>query len=108
MAELDTVVVLTALPLTADPADFGRALVYEHLAACVTIVGEVQAVYRWQGEVCEEREWQLLIKTSRDRLDELERRIRQLHPYEVPEFIVLSVAQGSPAYLSWVRDSTRP
>jgi periplasmic divalent cation tolerance protein len=108
MTELDTVVVLTTLPVTAEPADFGRALVHEHLAACVTIVGEVLAVYRWQGEVCEDREWQLLVKTSRDRLEELERRVRQLHPFEVPEFIVLTVAHGSAPYLSWVRDSTRP
>lgn len=108
MADADAVVVLTTLPLTADAADFGRTLVVERLAACVTILGEVQAVYRWQGDICEDRERQVLIKTTRERLEALEQRLRALHPYEVPEYLALPVAAGSAAYLSWLRDSTRP
>jgi len=108
MADLEPVVVLTTLPVTADPADFGRTLVMERLAACVTVLGDVLAIYRWQGDVCEERERQILIKTTRDRLGALEQRLRALHPYQVPEFLALAVAQGSGPYVSWLRDATRP
>lgn len=107
MADAEYVVVLTTLPLTEDAADFGRTLVLERLAACVTVLAEVQAVYRWEGEVCEDRERQLIIKTTRDRLEALEQRVRALHPYQVPEFLAVPVTYGSGAYLAWLRDSTR-
>jgi periplasmic divalent cation tolerance protein len=107
MAELDVVIVLTTLPMTADATDVARALVHERLAACVTVLGESQATYRWKDDVCEDRERPLLIKTVRDRLPALEARLRVLHPYEVPEFLVLPVAEGAGTYLAWVRDCTR-
>ena len=107
MTDSNIVVVLTTLPLDADAADFGRILVQERLAACVTILGEATAMYRWQGEVCEDRERQLLIKTSRDRIEALESRVRTLHPYDIPEFVVLPVAHGSLSYLTWVHGATR-
>jgi periplasmic divalent cation tolerance protein len=99
------VVVLTTFPLTADAAGFARILVDERLAACVTVLGEVRAVYRWRGEICEDAERQILIKTTAARLSALEARVRALHPYEVPEFLALPVEAGSEAYLNWVRES---
>jgi periplasmic divalent cation tolerance protein len=102
------VVVLTTLPADADGQAFGRALVDEKLAACVNLLPLMESVYRWEGRIEQETERQLLIKTSRDRLPALWDRVRELHPYEVPEFVVLSVADGNEAYLRWVGDSTRP
>ena len=102
------VVVLTTLPADADGQAFGRALVDEKLAACVNLLPLMESVYRWEGRVELETERQLLIKTSRDRLPALWDRVRELHPYEVPEFVVLSVVDGNEAYLRWVGDSTRP
>ena len=99
------VVVLTTWPLTADASAFARTLVDERLAACVTVLGEARVVYRWHGEICEDGERQVLIKTTAARLSALEARVRALHPYEVPEFLALPVEAGNDAYLNWVRES---
>ena len=106
MAETQCVVVLTTLPADADAAAFGTALVEERLAACVNLLAPMQSVYRWQGRVDREAERQLVIKTSRQRLDALWERVRILHPYDVPEFIVLPIVDGSDAYLRWIGNST--
>lgn len=100
------VVVLTTLPLHADGAAIARTLVSERLAACVNLYGEMTSVYRWEGMVSEEPERQLVIKTRQVLLATLRERLRQLHPYEVPEFIVLPIVDGSEAYLRWIADST--
>jgi periplasmic divalent cation tolerance protein len=102
------VVVMTTLPADADGQAFGRALVDEKLAACVNLLPLMESVYRWEGRIEQETERQLLIKTSRDRVPALWDRVRELHPYEVPEFLVLAVVDGNEAYLRWVGDSTRP
>jgi periplasmic divalent cation tolerance protein len=81
-----------------------EALVGERLAACVNIVGPIRSIYRWQGEVCRDDEQLLLIKTTRQRCESLERRVRELHSYDVPEVIVLPIESGSAAYLSWLRE----
>ena len=106
MAETQYIVVLTTLPADADAAAFGTALVEERLAACVNLLAPMQSVYRWQGRVDQESERQLVIKTSRLRLDALWERVRTLHPYDVPEFIVLPIVDGSDAYLRWIGVST--
>jgi len=77
--------------------------VRKRLAACATIVlGPVQSVYRWKGKVESARERLLLIKTSRKRLAKLQATVERLHSYDVPEFIALPIAAGSPAYLAWL------
>jgi periplasmic divalent cation tolerance protein len=101
------VVVLTTLPADADGEAFGRTLVDERLAACVNLLAAMESVYRWEGRVERETERQIIIKTSRDRLATLWDRVRELHPYEVPEFIVLQVADGNDAYLRWIGESTK-
>jgi periplasmic divalent cation tolerance protein len=84
-----------------------RALVEQRLAACVNLLPGVQSVYRWQGNIEEEGEVTLLIKTTEARYAELEAAIRALHPYELPELIALPVAAGLPAYLHWIRQETK-
>lgn len=79
-----------------------RAVVEEGLAACANVVPAVTSVYRWQGELMEEGEALAVLKTTADVLPELERRVLELHPYEVPEFVTLPVESGSEAYLEWV------
>jgi periplasmic divalent cation tolerance protein len=98
-------VVLTTLGADADAAALARALVQERLAACVNILPAMTSVYRWNGAVAEDREQQLVIKTAPEKLAALEARLRQLHPYEVPEFLVLTTSGGSATYLAWLRDS---
>jgi periplasmic divalent cation tolerance protein len=85
-----------------------RHVVAEHLAACVNVPeSRVNSVYRWKGKVRQAREVLLLIKTSRRRLTKLRAAIERLHSYDVPEFIALPIASGSPAYLRWIDESLR-
>ena len=102
------VIVLTTFPVDEDANTLARTLVSERLAACVNVLPAMTSVYRWKGSVEEDREHQLVMKTTRDRVPALEARLRALHPYEVPEFLVLDVASGSEAYLSWLWESVRP
>ena len=100
-----TVLVLTTLPADADAGAFGRVLVEERLAACVSVLGRLHSVYRWNGAIEEACEQQLVIKTDASVVEALKRRIGTLHPYDVPELLVVPVSDGSEAYMSWVRQS---
>lgn len=80
-----------------------NALVEEGLAACVNRVPLVQSVYKWQGQVCQDGEELLLIKTTADRLQALEARVRELHSYDVPEVMAVPFSSGSRDYLEWAR-----
>ena len=101
------VVVLTTFPSDADGESFARALVDERLAACVNLLAPMESVYRWEGKVETETERQVIVKTSKERLAALWDRVRELHPYEVPEFLVLPIADGNEAYLRWIGDATK-
>jgi periplasmic divalent cation tolerance protein len=82
--------------------------VQTRLAACVNIIsGPIESIYRWKGKVEKARERLLVIKTSANRLKRLEREVRRLHSYETPEFLVMVVAGGSKAYLSWLNESLK-
>jgi len=86
-----------------DSVLIARALVEEHRAACVNITG-VTSFYRWEGEICEDQEQLLIIKTTRDQADAVMSRIREIHSYELPEMIMLQVTGGYPPYLQWICD----
>jgi len=102
------VVVLCTTPNADVGAELGRRLVEQRLAACVNIVPVVRSIYEWQGEVKDDGESQLLIKTTRSRVDELAQCIRKHHPYTEPEIIAVPIVAGSPSYLAWVREQTEP
>ncbi|MGH9314311.1 MAG: divalent-cation tolerance protein CutA [Vicinamibacterales bacterium] len=108
MPSPDYVIALTTLPADADAHSFARTLVEERLAACVNVLPEMTSIYRWEGKVEQEPERQVVVKTSRARLAELRERVRELHTYDVPEFIVIPIIDGSDPYLTWVRESTAP
>lgn len=97
------VVILTTLSASADANAFARTLVSERLAACVNVLPPMTSVYRWKGTLEEDREQQLVIKTTADRVAAIEARFGELHPYELPEFLVISGA-ASEAYAGWLRD----
>lgn len=101
------VIVLTTLEAGADPDGIARTLVEERLAACVQVMPPMTSIYRWKGEVEVALEQQLLIKTTAQRVAALGDRLRTLHPYELPEFLVLD-AVASDAYGAWVRANSRP
>jgi periplasmic divalent cation tolerance protein len=100
------VIVLTTMPGDADVRGFGRTLVEERLAACVNLLPAMESVFRWEGQVEEDTERQVVMKTTRERVPALWDRIRELHPYELPEFVVLPILDGSDAYLRWLGECT--
>ena len=93
---------MTNAPNEALARQMGAELVNLKLAACVNILGPCESIYRWQGQIETAREFPLLIKTTRARYGEVEAAIIRLHPYDVPEIIVLNVNNGWPPYLNWV------
>ena len=82
-----------------------RALVDRRLVACVNDVPGVRSIYRWKGEIHEDAELLLVMKTVSDRLPALTAAIQELHSYDVPELVVLPVEAGSEAYLNWIAES---
>jgi len=104
---MEEILVLT----TADSREIARkiatALVESSAAACVNIVEGIRSVYRWHGELCEENEWLLLIKSTQNCLEKIRSMIRELHTYEVPEVIALSLCGGDPDYLQWLADQVK-
>jgi len=99
------VMVLTTLPVDADAAAFARTLVGERLVACASVLAPMTSVYTWEGKLAEEQERQLILKTSREGVPALWDRVRELHPYDVPEFVVLPIVDGNDAYLRWISES---
>lgn len=85
-----------------------RVLLDSHLIACANIIGPMISLYHWQDAIARDEEYLLLMKTVTTDAPALTERIRQLHPYEVPEIIVLPISDGSPSYLSWIDASVRP
>jgi periplasmic divalent cation tolerance protein len=102
------VVVLTALGAPPDAQRIARALVEERLAACVNIVPGVVSIYRWKGRVEQEPELMLVIKTMAEQVDALKARLLELHPYELPEVVVIPIGGGHGAYLAWLEEQVRP
>jgi periplasmic divalent cation tolerance protein len=101
---MEEVVLITA-PNQEVAKTIARALVEERLAACVNLVPGLTSVYRWQGEVVEDQEVLLIVKTTTFAFPRLKERVLALHPYTVPEIIALSIAEGHGAYLSWLREN---
>jgi periplasmic divalent cation tolerance protein len=100
----ETMVVLTTCG-SDDAAALAHTLVERRVAACVNIVSNVASTYRWKGEVQQDRETLLIIKTTAARLAAVEQTIRELTKYELPELLALPVVGGSADYLAWLRES---
>ncbi len=99
---MSVIVVFSTFPNEDKAAEIARTLVSEGLVACANLVPPVRSIYRWQGEVCDERETLAVMKTTRERFDALRARLVALHPYELPEVIALPVEAGHAPYLEWV------
>ena len=100
-------VIFTTVGVEEQALSIARALVSERLAACVNIIGPIRSVYRWRDAIEDEREYLLLIKTRATNYMKVERRVRELHTYEVPEVLSLPADRGSPPYIQWLLESTR-
>ena len=103
---MGVLVVLVTASSQEEALLIGRHVVEKKLAACVTVVPKVTSIFEWEGTVCEEHEWLLVMKSDADVYDALEAEVKALHGYEVPEILALSVAKGSGEYLAWVKAMT--
>ena len=104
----DVRIALATAPDAEVAARIARALVEERLVACANLVGSVRSIYRWQGRVEDADEVMLVLKTRADRVGALAERLRALHPYDLPELVVLPVEGGLAPYLDWVRAESAP
>ena len=102
----DPIVVLVTCGSEEEALRIGNVLVEEHLAACVNLVAPIRSIYRWEGKIWDEKEWLLIIKTQKQRFEELEKKVKSLHSYSVPEIISLPITEGSSAYLNWIIENT--
>ena len=103
----DKVLVLTTAGNEAEARKIAHDLVGRQLAACVNIIPRIQSVYRWEGKVETAEEYLLVIKTTKGRGADVQAAIRELHSYDLPECIVISMEGGSAEYLKWIEDSVR-
>jgi periplasmic divalent cation tolerance protein len=98
-------VVLCTAGSDAQAREIARALVERRLAACVNVVPGVCSTYRWRGEIVEEGETLMIVKTAASRIEALRLAVRELHSYDTPEILVLDVCGGDPDYLAWLGES---
>ncbi len=98
--------ILVTAETEEEAAKIGRTLVEEKLAACANIIPRIRSIYRWKGEIHDEPESLILIKTRTSMFQALKARVRELHGYEVPEITAIPIAQGLQEYLDWVVDET--
>jgi periplasmic divalent cation tolerance protein len=101
----DKRIVLTTIGSKTEAEDLAWELVERKLAACVNIIDMQTSIYRWKNEIKSEKECLLLIKSTAAASEELIAAIRELHPYEVPEYIELPIEKGSSKYLDWIAES---
>ncbi len=102
------VLVMSAVGAQSDAQKIARTLVEERVAACVNIVPGITSIYRWKGSVEQEPELLLVIKTMADRVEPLKARLLELHPYELPEVVVIPIVAGHQVYLEWIAEQVRP
>ena len=100
-------IVLVTCASISEARRIGRSAVQKRLAACANIVARVESIYRWKGKVERAREVLVMMKTSAGRLRALEREVKRMHSYDVPEFAVVPMMAGSREYLEWVGKSVR-
>jgi periplasmic divalent cation tolerance protein len=103
----DKRIVLSTAGSEDEARKIARHLVENRLAACVNIVPQMESIYRWQGKVESSQEWLLLIKTTADRFPAVCDAVNELHSYELPECIAISIEDGSAAYLEWIGQSVK-
>ena len=101
------ILILCTCPATGIAGDIAQALVAGKFAACVNIVPGIASRFRWRGNIDQADEHLLLIKTTRDRYPDVEQKVRSMHPYELPEIIAVSIAQGLAEYLEWIEQETK-
>lgn len=103
----DKIVILVTASSQEECRKIATHLVENKLAACVNITQPIESVYRWEGKVAQDQEYQLFIKSTREMFAEIRTAVSKLHSYQTPEIICLPIIDGSPEYLQWIGDSVK-
>jgi periplasmic divalent cation tolerance protein len=103
----DALLVFTTLPSADKAAELAKLLVNERLVACANLLPAIRSIYRWQGELHDENEVLVLLKTRAEHLERLKLRILEVHPYEVPEVLAVPIESGYQPYLDWLAGETK-
>lgn len=106
MEKPEVSIVLVSMPDAEKASSMAKELVEGKLAACVNVLDGVRSFYRWKGEICQDPETLLIIKTRQESLEALIQKVRSLHPYELPEILAVDVVGGLSEYIGWVREET--
>ncbi len=107
MDEIKEIVVFITAPGEEEASKIARSIVEIRLAACVNIVKNVRSIYRWQGNIQDDSEVLMVVKTRKELFSDLTAKVKELHSYSVPEIIALPIVDGSKDYLQWLAESTR-
>ena len=103
----DPIIVLVTCGSEEEVLKIANALVESRLAACVNLVAPIRSIYRWEERMWDEKEWLLIIKTQKNRFEDLEKKIKSLHSYSVPEIVSVPIVEGSSSYLNWISENTK-
>jgi periplasmic divalent cation tolerance protein len=103
----EAIIVLVTCGSEEEALKIANALVESRLAACVNLVAPIRSIYRWEERIWDEKEWLLIIKTQKDRFEDLEKKVKSLHSYSVPEIVSLPIVEGSSSYLNWITENTK-
>ena len=96
---------ISTLGNEADAANLAKGLVEARLVACANVIPNIRSFYHWEGKLCDEREWLVLMKTTAEKVADLKRELPALHPYDTPELIILPITDGSDSYLDWLANT---
>jgi periplasmic divalent cation tolerance protein len=100
------IVILVTCGSEEEAVKIANSLVEERLAACANIISPVRSIYRWEGKIWDEKEWLLIMKTQKKRFEDLEKKVKSLHSYSVPEIVAFPIVEGSASYLKWLEETT--
>lgn len=103
---MEFIVIYTTVPNRKEGREIAKALVEHNLVACVNIIDKVESIFSWDGELCEEKEALLIIKTKKELFDGVKVAIQKLHSYTVPEVIALPILEADETYLKWIAHET--
>jgi periplasmic divalent cation tolerance protein len=103
----EKVVVLITVGSEEEAVKIAHALLEERLIACANIIPKIRSLYRWKGKLCDDQEGLMLLKTVRVHFPKIEERVRQLHSYEIPEVMAVTIQEGNESYFQWVEEETR-
>lgn len=103
---MDFILIYTTVPDKKEGREIAKALVEHKLAACVNILEKMESIFSWDGEMCEEKEYLLIIKTKKELFDGVKVAIQKLHSYTVPEVIAIPIIEADETYLKWIAHET--